>query len=399
MNRVGRFHVFVVCLVLGAAAWTGCDPEGEECFELTGTLVQVTTDTLTTNHVWPTVSADGTRILFATDFWGAREYDDKEALDFAVIDTPAPGEVRTPKPRLIDVDNARRVRLPTTIPGDPGEQPFEPNERTKTAPTWHPDGETFAGVVQNGNTIERIYIMHIDFASAAGSEVPVDDVQLMNDGAFTRLDPQWFYDAPAFSPDGQWLAYSRFFFKPGNENAGIPEVSRPMTIYAYNFATGDTVKVTPGAASENHPSWSPDGTKIVFDSNRSGANELWVIDFDPNAAEPVVSSLRRLTNSNRQEVGGTPVIQAQSFDPTWTTSNTIVFTSTRRAPCSSQRGRNLWQILPDGSDVRIVFFTREDDHYPTADPSNGRTVVFSTMINPVEAFNGQKTDLYVLRNF
>jgi Tol biopolymer transport system component len=296
------------------------------------------------------------------------------------------------------VDNARRVRLPTTIPGDPGQQPFEPNERTKSHPAWHPDGERFAGVVQNGNTIERIYVMRMDL-NATGTEVPVTEAVLLNDGAFTSLDPQWFYDAPAFSPDGQWLAYSRFFYKPGNENAGIPAVSRPMAVYAYNAATGDSVKVTPGATRENHPTWSPDGTKIAFTSNRSGSDEVWVIDFDPSASEPVISSLRRLTRSNASDVGGTPTIQAQSFDPAWTSSGTIVFTSTRRAPCSSQRGRNLWQMAADGSDVKVLYFSREDDHYPAIDPSNGRTVVFSTMFNPVEAFNGQKTDLYVLRNF
>jgi TolB protein len=33
-------------------------------------------------------------------------------------------------------------------------------------------------------------------------------------------------------------------------------------------------------SNNDDPSWSPDGTKILFSTGRSGVNELWVMDAD-----------------------------------------------------------------------------------------------------------------------
>src|SRR5262249_43839218 len=36
--------------------------------------------------------------------------------------------------------------------------------------------------------------------------------------------------------------------------------------------------------NDGHPRWSPDGKRILFASNRSGANQLWIIDLDGGEA-------------------------------------------------------------------------------------------------------------------
>ena len=33
-------------------------------------------------------------------------------------------------------------------------------------------------------------------------------------------------------------------------------------------------------SNNDDPSWSPDGTKVLFSTGRSGANELWVMDAE-----------------------------------------------------------------------------------------------------------------------
>lgn len=38
-------------------------------------------------------------------------------------------------------------------------------------------------------------------------------------------------------------------------------------------------QLTTSTKKESHPRWSPDGTKILFESNRSGSTQLWVIDL------------------------------------------------------------------------------------------------------------------------
>ena len=85
--------------------------------------------------------------------------------------------------------------------------------------------------------------------------------------------------------------------------------------------------------------------------------------------------------------------------PTWMANGRIVFTSTQRPPCSSQRDRNLWSMDPTGADQQIIWQTRTDDHYPAMDPAGSNSVVFVTRINQAEEFFNQKSDIWVLRDF
>ncbi|MCS7047279.1 MAG: S9 family peptidase, partial [Gemmataceae bacterium] len=48
---------------------------------------------------------------------------------------------------------------------------------------------------------------------------------------------------------------------------------------------GKTKQLTAAPKSDRHPRWSPDGKYILFESNRSGTNQLWIIPFD--GGEPV----------------------------------------------------------------------------------------------------------------
>jgi TolB protein len=49
--------------------------------------------------------------------------------------------------------------------------------------------------------------------------------------------------------------------------------------------------ITHSAAREAYPTWSPEGTRIVFSSNRGGPRDLWIMNADG-------SGLRRLTRNN-----------------------------------------------------------------------------------------------------
>ena len=37
-------------------------------------------------------------------------------------------------------------------------------------------------------------------------------------------------------------------------------------------------QLTTTSKSDRHPRWSPNGKQVLFESNRSGDNQLWVID-------------------------------------------------------------------------------------------------------------------------
>ena len=52
--------------------------------------------------------------------------------------------------------------------------------------------------------------------------------------------------------------------------------------------------LTNNPALDGYPSWSPDGKKIVFESNRDGDEKIYVMNEDG-------SGLKRLTNNSAED--------------------------------------------------------------------------------------------------
>jgi Tol biopolymer transport system component len=83
------------------------------------------------------------------------------------------------------------------------------------------------------------------------------------------------------SPDGQWLTYMTW---------GAQE-----DIFAIHPDGSGQKQLTNDSYKDRVPRWSPDGSRIVFYSNRSGNNELWAINPDG-------SGLEQLTHYGNQSV-------------------------------------------------------------------------------------------------
>ena len=67
---------------------------------------------------------------------------------------------------------------------------------------------------------------------------------------------------------------------PCPSEAGVTDVNLSTT------ATGSAL----GSAADENPDWAPDGSKIVFDSTRSGGHSLWYFT-NPTSATPTVAAL------------------------------------------------------------------------------------------------------------
>lgn len=137
----------------------------------------------------------------------------------------------------------------------------------KQRPAWSPDGKQLVFARHRGATIYLYLLLPVD-----GRERRLTD----------RTDPE--YDA-VWSPDGKELA---FVFDKTSPGQGDLEVYR---------VGADGKQMTPVVTSggklshEEWPAWSPDGQWLAFSSTRDGNQELYRIQLDGQGLE-------RLTNDS-----------------------------------------------------------------------------------------------------
>jgi Tol biopolymer transport system component len=156
------------------------------------------------------------------------------------------------------------------------------------------------------------------------------------------------------SPDGTKILF-------GSTRTGNAE------IYVMDADGKNLEQLTHHSAPDNCPIWSPDGKKIVFASERDNDSEIYVMNADG-------SEQRRLTNQ-----------AGDDSHPHWSPDGKrIVFNSARTTPDLkadwSKQFHEIFTMTADGSDVKQISKLKTVSTYPSFSP-DGKRICFRSVTN------------------
>lgn len=126
-------------------------------------------------------------------------------------------------------------------------------------PTFHPDGQTIAFV---GLKNEEKHLYKANLSCLENNDCAESVQQLTTIGRFNH--------APAWSPDGEWLAFERYIEPEGY-----------WAIMLIDANGQQTKQITPDSINAHHPTWSKDGNYLAFEQkNETGPSHICAIRPD-----------------------------------------------------------------------------------------------------------------------
>jgi Tol biopolymer transport system component len=172
----------------------------------------------------------------------------------------------------------------------------------------------------------------------------------------------WNIEAPAWSPDGQKLAFER---RVSPLTKG--QCACDIDVFVMNADGSGQLNLTRNPVYDRRPVWSPDGQKLAFVRYR----DVWVMSADG-------SEQRRLT----------PNPQGDDY-PVWSPDGQqITFTSFRAL------NWDVWVMNADGSGHRNLTRNRAQDYFPALSP-DGRKIAFIRTRNSSRR-HGHPWELWVM---
>lgn len=159
------------------------------------------------------------------------------------------------------------------------------NPAIELDPTWSPDSARIAFASNRDGNFE-IYAL----------EIATGDIVRLTDNPARDLSPSW-------SPNGEWIAFV--------SERDDPEIGRCILcvgeIYLIKSDGSSYVRLTDHPSNDVYPTWSPDGSFILYASDRDADADLDV-SYDDGKFDVYImgadgSNLRRLTSSPLSDYG------------------------------------------------------------------------------------------------
>jgi Tol biopolymer transport system component len=143
---------------------------------------------------------------------------------------------------------------------------------------------------------------------------------------------------PAWSPDGTRIAFD------SNRNGS-------QDVWILTLATGDVFQLTDASGVDGWATWSPDGNWVAFMSDRDGVFHIYKVRATGGEAVPLTSG------------------SANDLNPDWSPDGEWIAYAGGAAP------RNIWKVRADGGDPVQLTSTAFPDGNPSYSP-DGTEIVF-----------------------
>ena len=173
---------------------------------------------------------------------------------------------------------------------------------------------------------------------------------------------------PSWSPDGKRIVF-------------ISERDGNREVYAMASDGSNPQRLTETSEEERRPVWSSDGKSIIFESSRTGDSQIYIMDANGNGERPLTSS------------------PGDDISPRWAPGIRIVFASHRDPGNNENRWPEIYTMDPSGGGQTRLTSNSADDDMPTWSP-DGKWILFSTKIHSCPGQTSDRKcdwDLYKMR--
>ena len=229
----------------------------------------------------PKISPDGKRVAyevqktnwddnaFETEIWVASVADPHQPYALTSSKKSSSAPQWSPDGRTIafasDRDGKRQIYLIFLAGGEARQ--LTKSETAIAAFRWSPDGKTIAYTAPDADTKQlkdrkekygEFEIVRNDFTMSHIWLQPID-------GTAARLTESGKFSVGSFSwaPDSKRIAYTAV---PDPS----PNSSRQADVYTVDVATKQTTAIVTTKGADSNPQWSPDGTRIAFETSAGG---------------------------------------------------------------------------------------------------------------------------------